>query len=122
MNEAAPSLRRRQLLAGSAGALAGAGLAGLAAGPAAAQTTPAPAAPAGPRPLPAYASFKDASAVIVHTSNTIETKRSAFGTSVVTPTEQLYVRNNLPPPDASILANREAWQVSIEGVRNPQIG
>ena len=59
--------------------------------------------------------------MIVHSAQTIETKRSAFGTSVVTPAEQLYVRNNLPPPDASIVANRDAWSVAIEGVRNPRV-
>ena len=119
MTEATQFLRRRQLLAGSAGALAAAGLAGFA-GEAVAQAAPAPAAPAGPRPLPAYAAWKDANAVIVHSAQTIETRRSAFGTSVVTPAEQLYVRNNLPPPDASIVANRDAWSVAIEGVRNPR--
>ena len=47
--------------------------------------------------------------MIVHSAQTIETRRTAFGTSVVTPAEQLYVRNNLPPPDASIVADRDAW-------------
>ena len=115
------SLRRRQLLAGSAGALAGSGLIGMA-GEAAAQAAPAPAAiAAAARPLPAYVAWKDANAVIVHSATTIETRRSAFGTSGVTPAEQLYIRNNLPAPDASIVANRDAWQVSIEGVRNPRV-
>ena len=59
-------------------------------------------------------------AVIVHSATTIETKRSAFGTSGITPAEHLYVRNNLPAPDASIVADRDAWQVAIEGVRNPR--
>ena len=119
MTEATQSLRRRQLLAGSAGAIAAASLGGFS-GRVVAQATPAPAAPAGPRPLPAYAAWKDPNAVIVHSAQTIETRRSAFGTSIVTPAEQLYVRNNLPPPDASIVANRDAWSVSIEGVRNPR--
>ncbi|MEO8081361.1 MAG: sulfite oxidase [Caldimonas sp.] len=115
MTESTPSIRRRQLLAGSASAIAAAGLTGLS-GRAVAQSATASAA----KPLPAYATFKDPSAVIVHSSNTIETKRSAFGTSVITPAEQLYVRNNVAPPDASILADRDAWQVSIEGVRTPR--
>jgi len=119
MTEATQSLRRRQLLAGSAGAIAAASLGGFS-GRVVAQATPAPAAPAGPRPLPAYAAWKDPNAVIVHSAQTIETRRSAYGTSIVTPAEQLYVRNNLPPPDASIVANRDAWSVSIEGVRNPR--
>ena len=117
MTEATQFLRRRQLLAGSAGALASAGLVGFA-DKAAAQA--APAAAAGPRPLPPYAAWKDANAVIVHSATTIETKRSAFGTSSITPTDQLFIRNNLPAPDASIVANRDAWQVSVEGVRNPR--
>ncbi|HEV7574769.1 MAG TPA: sulfite oxidase [Caldimonas sp.] len=120
MTDPTLSLRRRQLLAGGAGALAGTGLIGLA-GEAAAQAASAASAPAGPRPLPGYASWKDANAVIVHSPTTIETKRSAFGTSGITPAEQLYIRNNLPAPDASIVANRDAWQVSMEGVRNPRV-
>jgi sulfite dehydrogenase len=123
MTDPIPSLRRRQLLAGSASAIAAAGLGGLptrSAGQAAPASTAPPAA-AGPRPLPAYAAWKDANSVIVHSSSTIETRRSAFGTSGITPAEQLYVRNNLPPPDASILANRDAWQVSVEGVRNSRV-
>jgi sulfite oxidase len=120
MTELPTSLRRRQLLAG-AGALAGTGLIGLA-GEAAAQASAAAAtAPTGPRPLPAYVAWKDPNAVIVHSATTIETKRSAFGTSGITPAESLYIRNNLPAPDASIVANRDAWQVAIEGVKNPRV-
>ncbi|ARN19249.1 molybdopterin-dependent oxidoreductase [Piscinibacter gummiphilus] len=105
-----PSLHRRHLLAGSAGALAAAGL-GSWSDAALAQAA---------KPLPEYAAWKDANALIVHTSTTIETKRSAFGSSVITPAEQLYVRNNLPTPPAAIVADRNAWTVSIEGVRNPR--
>ena len=72
------------------------------------------------KPLPAYVSWKDANAMIVHTSSTLETKRSAFGTSIITPTDQLYIRNNLPAPDASIIADRDGWAVSVEGVKNPR--
>lgn len=101
-------VRRRQLLLSSAGAAAATGLAGL-----------APDALAKDKPLPDYAAFKDSSRVIVHSSKTIETKRSGFGTSVVVPDDILYVRNNLPPPDAMVVSDRNAWQVSIDGVRNP---
>jgi sulfite dehydrogenase len=58
--------------------------------------------------------------MIVHSSNTIETRRNAFGTSVVTPDDVLFVRNNLNAPDASITANSDAWKVEIEGVTNPR--
>lgn len=122
MTDEVVSPRRRHLLAGSASALAAAGLAGWTGG-AAAQAASAPAAPAastGPRPLPPYAAWKDAQSLIVHSSSTIETKRSAFGTSIVTPAERLYIRNNLPAPDASIVADRDAWQLLVEGVKNPR--
>ncbi len=109
------SLPRRHLLSASAGALAAAGLASFTRG-ASAQA----AAPAAARPLPAYVNWKDPASLIVHSSSTLETRRSAFGTSVITPSEQLYIRNNLPAPDASIVANRDAWQVTVEGVKNPR--
>lgn len=111
------SLPRRRMLAGSASALAAAGLASFQSQALAQAGSPA-AAPAA-KPLPGYAGFKNADAVIVHSSTTIETKRSAFGSSVVTPTNQLYVRNNLPTPPESIVADRDAWAVQIEGVKKP---
>jgi len=109
------SLPRRRLLAGGATVAATAGLAGLH-GQALAQA----AAPAAAKPLPGYAGWKNADAVVVHSSTTIETKRSAFGTSVVTPTNQLYVRNNLPTPSESIVADRDAWQLQVAGVKQPR--
>ena len=108
------SLPRRHLLGASLGTLAAAGLATFTRG-ASAQTAPLTA----PRPLPTYVNWKDPASLIVHSSSTLETKRSAFGTSVITPAEQLYIRNNLPAPDPSILVNRDAWEVNIEGVKNP---
>ncbi|MED5618323.1 SorT family sulfite dehydrogenase catalytic subunit [Ideonella sp. BN130291] len=125
MTENLKSPRRRQMLAGSASALAAAGAGAFAlqaraqAPAAAAAASAAPAAPQA-KPLPGYAAWKDSNSLIVHTSNTIETKRSAFGTSVITPGERLYVRNNLPPPDAAILANRDAWELWVDGVKNPR--
>lgn len=112
MQETPTSLPRRHLLVGSASALAGVGLA--------TWTRGAVAQAAAPKPLPAYVSWKDASALIVHSSSTLETKRSAFGTSVITPSEQLFIRNNLPAPDPSILDNRDAWTVSFQGVKSPR--
>lgn len=112
MTSTTPSLhrlQRRHLLAGSAGALAAAGL-GSWTGPAAAQA----------KPLPEYVAWKDPASLIVHSSSTIETRRSAFGSSLITPVEQLYVRNNLPAPPAAILADRQAWQLAVEGVRSPR--
>jgi DMSO/TMAO reductase YedYZ molybdopterin-dependent catalytic subunit len=102
-----PNVRRRQLLAGTASAIAAAPLAY--SGAAAAQA----------KPLPPYATWKDADSLIVHSSSTIETKRSAMGASLITPSDRLYVRNNLPAPPESIVADRDAWQVAFDGVANP---
>lgn len=133
MNEELPlqNAKRRRLLASSAGALAVVGMGTHArvtwAGDApAAASTAQPAAAAGSaaaskaKPLPAYAAWKNADDLIVHSANTIETKRTAFGDGVITPSSQLYVRNNVPPPNASVLDDVDAWEVSIEGVKSPR--
>ena len=112
MINANTSLPRRHLLTSSASALAAVGFASWTRG-AIAQTEAA-------KPLPAYVGFKDPASVIVHSSTTIETRRGAFGTSVITPAEQLYIRNNLPAPDASIVSDRDAWAISLDGVKNPR--
>jgi DMSO/TMAO reductase YedYZ molybdopterin-dependent catalytic subunit len=106
-----PDLMRRGLLAGTATAIASAGLARVAH----AQTAAPPV-----KPLPPYVAWKDPEHLIVHTGTTIETRRSAYGTSVITPADRLYIRNNLPAPDVSIVANRDAWAMSVEGVRQPR--
>ncbi len=98
---------RRRILQGSAAALAATGLSGRALAQA--------------KPLPGYVSWKDAGSMILHSSNTLETKRSAFGTSVITPGSRLYIRNNVTPPPESIVASRDSWQVAIAGVRNPGV-
>ncbi len=116
---AAVALRRRQLLAGGAVAVVGTGLGALGAAQAQTAAPAASAAPTAPKPLPPYVAWKDPGAVIVHTPTTIETKRAALGTAL-TPTDHLYIRNNLPAPDASFVADRDAWKVAVEGVRNPR--
>ena len=103
------ALNRRHLLVGSASALSAVGL-----------STWSTGATAQAKPLPAYVSWKDANSTIVHSATTMETKRSAFGTSIITPAEQLYIRNNLPAPDSSIVADRDAWEIAIEGVSKPR--
>jgi DMSO/TMAO reductase YedYZ molybdopterin-dependent catalytic subunit len=114
MNSHTDLSRRRMLATGSA-ALAAASLGGVSR--VAAQATPAAASQS--KPLPAYVAWKDANSLIVHTPTTIETKRTAFGSSIVTPAERLFIRNNLPAPDVSIVANRDAWQLAVDGVRQP---
>ena len=95
--------RRRLMLAGGAAGLAGFAARGRAQG----------------KPLPEYADFKDPADVIVHSANTIETERTAFGTSGVTPEDILFVRNNLKPEPAFV-ANRDAWRIEVDGVARPR--
>ena len=58
--------------------------------------------------------------MIVHSAQTLEAKRGVIGTSGITPNDEFYIRNNLPAPDESVVADRDAWEVSIEGVANPR--
>lgn len=99
---------RRQLLAGGAGAVVAAGLFG--GRPLGAQEAAA---------LPGYADWKDADLLIVHSDRTIETRREALGSGVVTPEDRLYIRNNVAPPDPAILDDPDGWEVAIEGVGSP---
>jgi DMSO/TMAO reductase YedYZ molybdopterin-dependent catalytic subunit len=103
-------LRRRLLAAGAASGAAGLG--GLSPAALAQQAASA-------KPLPAFAAFKDASKLIVHSASGIETRREAFPTSGVMPTERLFVRNNVNPPDASITQDPDAWVIEIDGVTRP---
>ncbi|HWP12025.1 MAG TPA: sulfite oxidase [Ramlibacter sp.] len=107
-----PDFARRSLLAGAAGALAAGGFARTAQ----AQSGSAPAR----ANLPPYVAWKNPEHLIVHTATTIETRRSAYGTSVITPADRLYIRNNLPAPDVAIVANRDAWLLTVEGVGQPR--
>ena len=111
MEHTSEFLPRRHMLAGGVAALAGIGLATF---------TRGAQAQAAPKPMPAYVSWKDPSNLIVHSNTTIETRRSAFGTSVITPSDQLYIRNNLPAPDSVIVSDRDAWELVVAGVKTPR--
>lgn len=65
---------------------------------------------------------KDPDDFVLHTTNpmTLETKRSAFGTSGIVPVELLFVRNNLPTPAADFVADPDRWELSVEGVAQPR--
>jgi len=123
--ESTTNLTRRRLLAGAGGTLAWAGLsAGLSntaladSQEPAALSNPKPVSPQ--RPLPPYANWKDADAMIVHSANTIETRRAAIGSGGITPLDKVFIRNNVAPPSADIVLDRNAWTLSVEGVKNPR--
>lgn len=69
--------------------------------------------------LPAYADWKHADSLIIHSANTMETKRTAFGNGIITPLNRLFIRNNISPPSAEIVADPDAWQIQIDGVKDP---
>ncbi len=69
--------------------------------------------------LPDYASWKNPDALIIHSANTMETKRGAFGDGLITPLDRLFVRNNLNPPSEEITEDPDSWEIRIEGVKNP---
>ena len=71
------------------------------------------------KPIPAFASFKRADSMIVHSASGLETRRSAFGSSGITDTDVLFVRNNLAAPNAAIVEDPDAWKVEIDGVSSP---
>lgn len=101
------NVKRRHFLIGSAGTMAAAAV-GM---PAGAQDSD--------NPLPDYVSWKDAEDMIVHSKQTLETKRAAQGSELITPSTELYIRNNLPAPSDDIVADRDAWEIEIDGVANP---
>jgi DMSO/TMAO reductase YedYZ molybdopterin-dependent catalytic subunit len=108
-----PSIHRRHFLVGAAGTAAGAATLTMTG-----MSFPARAQDGGA--LPAYADWKNPDALIKHSELTLETKRGAISTSVVTPNDIVFVRNNIAPPGEDILADRDAWEVSLEGVANPR--
>ncbi|GHE19625.1 sulfite oxidase [Halomonas urumqiensis] len=101
---------RRLLLKGSAGVLAAYGLMHLV------PTSRADTL----ETLPDYVSWKRQQDLILHGSETIETRRDAIRSGVITPSRTLFVRNNLPAPDPAITEDPDAWEISIEGVGNPR--
>ena len=107
------NIHRRHFLVGSAGTMLVTAAGGSAA------VSPAVLAQEA-KPVPGYAEWKDAEALIVHSDKTMETKRGFIRTSVVTPSDVLFVRNNLAPPGEDIVADRDAWEVSFEGVATPR--
>ena len=104
------ALRRRAFVSAGAGVVVAAGVGSVSTG-AQAQAS---------KPLPGYVAWKDADAMIVHSDQTIETKRGSVGTGILTPNEKLYIRNNVKPPSEAIVADRDAWRVEIAGVKQPR--
>lgn len=104
------TLKRRSFLAGSAGAALALGAAN--------RPTKAIAQEAGA--LPDYVAWKDANALIVHSDKTLEMQRDDFGTSLITPEDKLYIRNNVNPPSDAVVADRDAWVVEVAGVKEPR--
>lgn len=77
-----------------------------------------------PPPAPSAAELPDGldpADFITHgkTPWTIETKR-AGNTGLVTPTDHVFVRGNLPFPPESILNDADGWELEVAGVGSPR--
>jgi sulfite oxidase len=59
---------------------------------------------------------------IVHSERplALKVKRAHVGMGPITSLSLVFVRNNLPMPDASILTERDAWQLQVSGLPNPR--
>jgi len=60
---------------------------------------------------------KDSGNFLVHSELplALETRRSSFGFSPITSTSDLFVRNNLPMPSASINEDPDEWELEVTG-------
>lgn len=63
----------------------------------------------------------DRSDFLVHSTNPwcLETKRERLD-GLITPTDQVFVRGNLPAPDPGVLKARGQWTLNVAGVKNPR--
>ena len=80
--------------------------------------------PPGPKPTsttPELPDHKDPANFIKHGDNplTLETRREKLGTSVLTASTVLFVRQNLPLPPPELVADRDGWTTRVEGVKRP---
>ena len=59
---------------------------------------------------------------VLHNSKplALESIRTGIGMGALTATNRLFIRNNLPSPDASIVENPEQWVLNISGVHSPK--
>ena len=114
------NIPRRRVIAAAGAAAAWMGLGSAHADPKEPFSASNPGPVSAAKPLPPYAQWKHADSLIVHSANTIETRRDAFGSSVITPVNRLFVRNNVNPPSDDIVKDPDVWTVNIEGVRKPQ--
>ncbi|MBX3275881.1 MAG: molybdopterin-dependent oxidoreductase [Sandaracinaceae bacterium] len=82
---------------------------------------PLPPAPLAPPAVDPARAAKDMDALVVHSASppTFETRREWLGTSVVTATPRLFVRQNVGLPPASFVADRAGWTLEVRGVREP---
>ncbi|MEM8711451.1 MAG: sulfite oxidase, partial [Planctomycetota bacterium] len=109
------TFHRRKFLGASMGLAAAAGAASCSSK---ATTAPDTSSSTSENALPENLSADD---FLNHGQNpwTLETRREELQ-GAITPTDKIFVRGNLPFPDASIVDKADAWSVSIEGVKSPR--
>ena len=73
---------------------------------------------AAPKGTPEYIKWKNRNALIIHSEGTIETHRDMIGNGIITPIENVYIRNNVNSLNDQQIGNRPDWKLEVQGVQN----
>ena len=72
-----------------------------------------------PKATPEYIKWKNRNALIIHSEGTIETHRDMIGNGIITPIENVYIRNNVNSLNDQQIGNRPDWKLEVQGVQKP---
>ena len=73
-----------------------------------------------PKATPEYIKWKNRNALIIHSEGTIETHRDMIGNGIITPIENVYIRNNVNSLNDQQIGNRPDWKLEVQGVQKPK--
>ena len=70
-----------------------------------------------PKATPEYIKWKNRNALIIHSEGTIETHRDMIGNGIITPIENVYIRNNVNSLNDQQIGSRPDWKLEVQGVQ-----
>ena len=73
-----------------------------------------------PKATPEYIKWKNRNALIIHTEGTVETHRDMIGNGIITPIENMYIRNNVNSLNDQQIGVRSEWKLDVQGVQKPR--
>ncbi len=73
-----------------------------------------------PKATPEYIKWKNRNALIIHSEGTIETHRDMIGNGIITPIENVYIRNNVNSLNDQQIGSRPDWKLEVQGVQKPR--